>query len=179
MAWITSYLLLPEGFLRGKSVSQIVSGYDLLGGSIYLEWLRIFAINLFILGIAIIAPNIFRNDKNIPLGYLTTEIISIIYAISIGTNSFSFTLGGKLPPSFDIFTTSGIYEIMAYVLGAAATFPLSKYRIVGKWPKQTIEKISDPMTKVDRIELIIGIIVSIIVLIISCGWEAYRISLVV
>jgi len=175
--WVLSYLLLPEGILRGRSIGQALAGNDLAGGSVWIEWLRLFAINLGVMLIIIIAPNIFRTEGDYPLGYITVTLIVIMFGIIIGTDSFTLSMGGKIPPTVDIFGSSGLYEIAAYVLAAAATANIGKYRLVGKWPKQTIEAIVLSKDKWIVQERNVGVILAIIILIIACGWEAYRISI--
>jgi hypothetical protein len=178
-AWTLSYLFLPEGILRGRNVAQVLAGNDLAGGSIWLEWLRIFAINLGVMLILIIGPNIFQTEGGFPLGYSSISLLAVIFGVTLGTNSFALSLGGKLLPTTAIFESSGLYEIIAYVLAATATTSISKYRLIGKWPKQTIEKII-PLQNYSMIqERNVGIILAITILIIACGWEAYKFSIAI
>jgi hypothetical protein len=178
-AWTLSYLFLPEGILRGRNVGQILAGNDLAGGSVLLEWLRIFAINLVVMLLVIIAPNVFRTEGDYPLGYHTATLIAMMYGVVLGTDSFTLSMGGKIAPTVAIFGRSGIYEIAAYVLAAAATVSISKYHLVGKWPKQTIEAIVPPKAKSVIQERNVGILLAITILLIACGWEAYRFSLAI
>jgi hypothetical protein len=178
-AWTLSYLFLPEGILRGRNIAQVLAGSDLAGGSIWLEWLRIFAINLGVMLIVIISPNIFRTEGGFPLGYSTISLLAVIFGVALGTNSFTLSLGGKLLPTMAIFESSGLYEITAYVLAATATTSISKFRLIGKWPKQTIEKIVPLQDNSMIQERNVGIILAITILIIACGWEAYRFSLAI
>jgi len=106
-------------------------------------------------------------------------IISWAHSASPRTNSFTFSLGGKIPPTVAIFGSSGLYEITAYVLAAAATTSISKYHLVGKWPKQTIAAIVPPQAESVIQERYAGILLAITILLIACGWEAYRISLAI
>jgi hypothetical protein len=178
-AWTLSYLFLPEGILRGRNIAQVLAGSDLAGGSIWMEWLRIFAINLGVMLIVIISPNIFRTEGGFPLGYSTISLLAVIFGVALGTNSFTLSLGGKLLPTMAIFESSGLYEITAYVLAATATTSISKFRLIGKWPKQTIEKIVPLQDNSMIQERNVGIILAITILIIACGWEAYRFSLAI
>jgi hypothetical protein len=178
-AWTLSYLFLPEGILQGRNVGQILAGNDLAGGSVWLEWLRIFAINLVVMLLVIIAPNVFRTEGDYPLGYHTATLIAMMYGVILGTDSFTLSMGGKIAPTVAIFGRSGIYEIAAYVLAAAATVSISKYHLVGKWPKQTIEAIVPPKAKSVIQERNVGVLLAITILLIACGWEAYRFSLAI
>jgi hypothetical protein len=54
ITWTFSYLLLPEGLLRGRTGSAIVG--DESAGSFFLEFLRIAVFNLFAMGM-IVASN--------------------------------------------------------------------------------------------------------------------------
>ncbi len=175
-AWTLSYLLLPEGMLRGRSFAQLLAGNELTGGSVWLEWIRLLAINLGVVFLVIIAPNIFRAENNYPLGYTSTSLIAMIFGVTLGTNSFAAPLGGKMMPTIVVLGSSGLYEIAAYVLAAAATVSISRVRLVGKWPKQTVETITPPQAKSVFQEQFIGILLSIVILGIACGWEAYRFS---
>ncbi|MFZ6020954.1 MAG: hypothetical protein ACOYXO_15215 [Chloroflexota bacterium] len=178
-AWFVGYYFLPEGALRGRNVAQALSGSSLAGGSVWLEWLRILAINLGAMFLLVIAPNLIRTPRNLPLGYSTVAILAVVFGMMIGTNSFTLSLGSKQPPSFMVLGSSGLYEIIAYVLSAAATTSLSSYRLIGQWPLQTIERIAhDQRNPVNR-ERNIGVLLAVIILVVACGWEAYRISLAV
>ena len=97
-AWSLSYLFLPEGILRGRTAAQALAGDDLAGGSLWLEWLRLLAINLGIMLVVMIAPNILRTEGDYPLGYHTVTLVAAVFGVTLGTNSFALSLGGKLPP---------------------------------------------------------------------------------
>ncbi len=116
-----SYLFLPEGLLRGRSAAQVLARNDLAGGSVWLEWLRILTLNLGVMLSIIIAPNILRTPGDFPLGYITVCVQAAAFGITLGTDSFTLSLGGKLPPSLSILESTGLYEIAAYVLAATAT----------------------------------------------------------
>jgi hypothetical protein len=178
-AWTLSYFFIPEGVLRGRLVGQALAGNDLAGGSVWLEWLRIFAINLGVMLLLVVAPNVFRTAGDYPLGYISVTLMAVVNGITLGTNSFTFLLGGKVPPTLAIFGSSGLYEIAAYVLAAAAATSISKYRFMGKWPKQTVETIVPPQARSVIQERYVGLLLAITILLIATGWEAYRISLVV
>ena len=175
--WALSYLFLPEGILRGRSLGQIVAGNDLAANSILVEWLRIFAINLGVMLLVVIAPNVVRTKHDYPYGYITVAIQPIIYAVLLGTDSFTLSQGGKMPPSLAVLERPGPYEIAAYILAATATHSIAKYRLKGRWPKQTSEVIvSDHTFRLAR-EQWIGLVLAIAILLVSNAWEAYRIML--
>jgi hypothetical protein len=173
-AWSLSYLFLPEGVLRGRTAAQVLAGNDLAGGSVWWEWLRLLVINLGIMLLVMVLPNIVRTKGDYPLGYSTVTLVAVVFGVTIGTNSFAMALGGKLPPTLAVFGSSGLYEIAAYVLATTATISIAKYRLVGTWPKQTTEAIVCPQTPSVIRARTVGIVLAITMLLIACGWEAYR-----
>jgi hypothetical protein len=82
-AWTASYFLMPEGVLRKQTVAQVLAGDDLAGGSVWLEWLRILAINLGATCV-IIAVNLFRTAGNCPLGYVTVILNAMLFGVVLG-----------------------------------------------------------------------------------------------
>jgi len=90
----------------------------------------------------------------------------------IGPNSFTLSQGTKIPPSLGIFGSSGIYEIAAYVLAAAATVSISKYRLVGKWGEKIVSIKTLPVIR----ERNVGVLLAMAILVFACGWEAYRVA---
>ncbi len=177
--WTLSYLFLPEGLLQGRNLAQTLGGDTLAGGSVWLEWLRLLAINLVVMLGVVVAPNVLRTVRDYPLGYSTVTLLTLLFAITLGTNSFTLSVGGKQPPSFAIFTSSGLYEITAYLLAAAATLSLAKYRLVGQWPKQTVEAVVIPPTALLIRERFWGLMAAILILVLATGWEAYRFALAI
>ncbi|HNT75081.1 MAG TPA: stage II sporulation protein M [Anaerolineae bacterium] len=119
-------------------------------------------------------PNVLRTARDYPLGYSTVTLLALLFAVTLGTNSFTLSTGGKQPPTFAIFTSSGLYEITAYLLAAAATLSLAKYRLVGQWPKQTVEAVVIPPTQPLIRERFWGLLAAILILVLATGWEAYR-----
>lgn len=178
-AWAVGYFFLPEGALRGRNVAQVLAGNNLAGGSVWLEWLRILAINLGAMFLLVIAPNVIRTPRNLPLGYSTVTILAVVFGIATGTNSFALSLGSKLPPSVMVFGSSGLYEITAYVLAATATTSIAKYRLIGQWPRQTIERIATANHQPVSRERNVGVLLAVAILVVACGWEAYRYSLAI
>ena len=135
-SWALSYLLLPEGILRGRTAAQMLAGDDLLGGSVWLEGLRIFGLNLLIMLIVMVAPNFIRNTNRYPIGYTTVIAIAMIYGVTLGTDSFTIPMGGKIAPTLALFGRSGWLEISAYVLAVASTYSIARWQIVGNGPNK-------------------------------------------
>ncbi len=174
LTWTLSYFFLPEGVLRGKNLAFVLAGDDLAGGSVWLEGVRIFAINLSVMVLLVIGPNLLRDEKGYPLGYMSATVVSLIYAVVLGTDSFTLSQGGKIAPTWEIFTRSGIYEITAYILAATATYGLSRYQLQGQWPKQTVTALQGG--KPSR-ETAIGVALAVLILLAANAFEAYRVML--
>jgi hypothetical protein len=172
--WALAYFLLPEGVLRGRTGAQLLAGSQ-AADSFLAEWLRIAAINLAVGTVFVVGPNFVRSH-GYPMGYATPLAWAIIYAVYLGTNSFTFPLPeGKMPPSLAVLGRSGPYEIAAYILAAVATYSLPKYEIKGRWPRERIESISPAGRLALTEERWLGLVVAVIVLLVASAWEAYQI----
>ncbi len=125
LTWTLSYLFLPEGVLRGRTGSAMLAGDD-AAGSFIAEWLRIVALNLAAGSLIVVANRIYR-FKGFPLGYLIPLAWLTIYAICLGTNSFSIPLPERMAPSLAVLGRTGLYEIAAFTLVAAATYSINLY----------------------------------------------------
>ena len=174
VAWTLGYLLLPEGLLAGRTGAAILAGGDLAGGSVVLEAVRLLAINLAVVSLAIIAPNLIRQG-GYPLGYSSLAVITAVFGVTIGTNSFAVSLGGKLAPSLAVFGSSGLYEIAAYALAAAATVSIVRWEVVGS---KAVRVPSAPDHGAIR-QRNVGVAVALVVLMLACLFEAYRFSQVI
>jgi len=174
VAWTLGYLLLPEGFLSGRTGAAVLAGGDLAGGSVALEAARLLAINLAVVVLAIIAPNLIRQG-GYPLGYSSLAVITAVFGVTIGTNSFAVSLGGKLAPSLAVFGSSGLYEIAAYALAAAATVSIVRWEVVGS---KAVRVPSAPDHGAIR-QRNVGVAVALVVLMLACLFEAYRFSQVI
>lgn len=171
LAWTVSYYLLPEGILRGRSGAAVLAGEE-AAASFTLEFLRIAAINLVMMGMLIYANRLLR-VSGYPLGYLLPLMWSISYAATLGTNSFSIPLPEPMPPSLAVLSRSGPYEIAAYVLAAAATYGVSANRF-----KRLIPPDSEPIEPKPRFARNVdwlGLALGIAVLVTANAYEAYMI----
>lgn len=171
LAWTLSYYLLPEGILRGRSGAAVLAG-DEAAATFALEFLRIAAINLVMMGLVVFANRLLRVG-GYPLGYLLPLVWSASYAVTLGTNSFSIPLLEPMPPSFAVLSRSGPYEIAAYVLVAAATYGISTNRFKRLIPpdSQPIEPAPEFAKNVDWLGLIPGVAL----LLAANAYEAYMI----
>jgi hypothetical protein len=170
-AWTLGYLLLPEGILAGRTGAAVLAGDDLAGGSVVLEAARLLAINLVVVAGAIIAPNLVR-QRGYPLGYGTLVTITVVFGVTIGTNSFAVSLGGKVPPGLEIFGSSGLYEIAAYTLAAAATVSLVRWQVVGS----KAERVPPTTDRRAIRQRTVGVAIALVMLILACAYEASRFS---
>ncbi len=170
-----SYYFLPEQILRNKLGGALLAGKDALYGSIAMEFIRIFAINVSIALFLIALPSFLQSDK-ISLGYYMPILNSILYGVVLGTNSFSISNpDGKIYPSIHVLTRSGPYEFIAYILIASICYELGYYNITGKWPKSKAVKIrNNKLINFSKTELLL-LIVATIILIGACYYEAYRV----
>jgi hypothetical protein len=170
-AWTLGYLLLPEGILAGRTGAAVLAGTDLAGGSVVLEAARLLAINLAVVGCAIVAPNLVRQG-GYPLGYSALAVITAVFGVTIGTNSFAVSLGGKMPLSLEVFGSSGLYEIAAYALAAAATVSIVRWQVVGS-KAERVPPVTDRAAIRQRNA---GVAAALVILVLACTFEAYRFS---
>lgn len=119
LSWFTAYYFLPEGLLRGRTALSSLAG-DSAASSLLLEFFKIFILNSLAFSL-IIAGNYILRVKYFAFGYLVPLAWTIIYGLTLGTNSFAIPAAEKLAPGWRVFLRSGPYEMMAAVLLAVAT----------------------------------------------------------
>jgi hypothetical protein len=168
--WMIGYYLLPEGILRGKFASAALVG-DSAADTFIAEISRIAVVNLMMLS-PIVAGNWIFKHKEIPLGYVIPVIWGGIYALIIGTNSTSIAMPDRMAPSLMVLTRSGLYEISAYVLTAAATFGISTYRVIRFIPPES-EKIT-PVPILLKTICWPALMIAIMLLLAANAWEAFQ-----
>ena len=171
VTWTLSYYLLPEGILRGRSGAAVLAGEE-AASSFALEFLRIAAINLVMMGVVIFANRLLR-VYGYPLGYLLPVIWSMTYAVTLGTNSFSIPLPEPMAPSLQVLGRSGPYEIAAYVLAATATYGVSANRFRRLIPPDS-EPIEPTPLFVKNVDWV-GLGLGVALLITANAYEAYMI----
>lgn len=175
--WGASYWLLPEHLLTGRAGSQILAGSGLAGGSVWLEWMRIFGLNLAVAALFMVSANLIITKREYPFGYVTVVMVAAIFAVIIGTNSFTIPMPVRMPPSIRIFSSSGAYEIMAYVLAVTATTSIGRWRIKRWWAlRGTTERVRPPKDRATIIQRNVGVLLALAVLAAACAWEAVQIS---
>ena len=171
IAWVIGFYLLPEGFLRGKFAGAALAG-ETAAESLTKEFLRIAVINLVMLA-PIMAGNWVFKHKEIPLGYVVPIVWAVIYAVVIGTNSTTIPMPERMAPSMQVLARSGLYEISAYALAAAATYGISAYRVIRFYPPES-EKIMPAPRLLHAIHWP-ALATAILLLMAANLWEAYQI----
>jgi hypothetical protein len=172
LAWTLSYYLMPEGVLRGRTGSAMLAG-DEAAGSFIAEWLRIVALNLLAGSLIVLANRIYR-FRGYPLGYIIPLAWLTTYAICLGTNSFSIQLPERMAPSLAVFGRTGLYEIAAFTLVAAATYSINLYDVTRFIPP-TYEPVTPKPEFSLTLEQWVGLGLAIAVLLAANAREAYMI----
>lgn len=170
IAWTFSYTFLPNAVLRGRTGSVIAG--DEAASSFLVEFLRIAAFNLFAMGM-IVVSNWILKIRCYPLGYLLPFFYAVIYAVTLGTNSFAIPLVDRMAPTFEVLARSGVYEITAFILMAASTYGITAYRVKRLVPPDS-EKI-EPKPNFARDIHWAGFVLAILLLLAANAWEAYQI----
>jgi hypothetical protein len=171
LSWTISYLILPEGIIRGIGILPGMAG-NTASETLIKEFLTIFGLNS-VGWVLILIGNYILKVKNFSFGYLIPIAWMIMYGIVLGTNSFNISIGQKMAPNFSVLGRSGLYEMMAGVLFAVSTdFITANYSKDLKTSSRPIPK--NKREKMKR-QNIIGIIISFIILSTAALREAYMI----
>ncbi len=125
--WYLSYYFLPEGLLRGKTGSAIIVGSD-VAPTMFEEWGTIVLYNLGALFLVVLV-NLIRYLDRFPLGYVTPLGLIAMYAVFLGTNSFSIPMAERMEPTLAVLGRGGPYEMMAFILVAVATYNQSRFAL--------------------------------------------------
>lgn len=167
-----AYLWLPEGLLRDVNIGSVVVGNE-AASSFFIEFARIFAWNLSVLGLFYVALNLLRFANGIPWGYMTTVTLPAFLGVITGTNSFSMaTVVGKIAPALEMVTHPGFYEIFAMVLAAAATYEITRWQFVTVGGKESVVRFHPTHGGWRSRELSIGLVVAVGILLAANAWEA-------
>jgi hypothetical protein len=127
LVWHLSYHFLPEGLLRGKTGAAIIVGSE-AAPTMLEEWGKIVLFNLAILFL-IILVNLIRYLNRFPLGYVTTLGLIALYAVFLGTNSFSIPMAERMAPTLAVLLRGGPYEMTAFILMAVTTYNQSRFAL--------------------------------------------------
>lgn len=124
LAWTLGFFLLPEGLLRGRTGAGIFSNLLPAGASVFLLALTWNAAVAFVVMPAVSLLAIGR----LSLGYVLAAGHFALYGLFLGTNSFGNPRPDPLLPSLEVFTSTGPWEIGAYMLVAAALARRHRFR---------------------------------------------------
>ncbi|VUT26980.1 MAG: hypothetical protein MASP_01807 [Candidatus Methanolliviera sp. GoM_asphalt] len=127
LVWYLSYYFLPEGIMRGKTGSAIIVGSE-AAPTMLAEWGTIVMWNLGALFLVFLV-NLIRYLDRFPLGYVTTLGLITLYAVFLGTNSFSIPMAERMVPTLAVFSRGGPYEMTAFILVAVATYNQSRFAL--------------------------------------------------
>ena len=111
----------------------------------------------------IVLVNFIRYLDRIPLGYITSIGLITLYAVFLGTNSFSIPMAEPMSPTLAVLGRGGPYEMTAYILVAVATYNQSRFALTNN---------SYRISPVPRMSLEqwigIGLVITLILL---AGWH--------
>lgn len=174
-SWSLAYLLLPVGLLRGRTGGAVLAGGEQAASSFTVELVRIFAVNFALVAVVVVAANLLRTRRGVPLGYWSALMMIAVAGVVTGTNSFSIQVGPphKLAPSVELLGNPGPYELAAYVLATTATYGIGRWQLVGRWPHSTAPRITAEPGPVRPIVLGLGAATAL--LLAMAAWEAHRI----
>ena len=127
VVWYLSYYFLPEGILQGKTGSAIIVDSD-VAPTMLEEWGKIVLFNLAILFLIVLINFILYLDR-FPLGYITPLGLTTMYAICLGTNSFSIPMAERMAPTLAVLLRGGPYEMTTFILVAVATYNQSRFAL--------------------------------------------------
>jgi len=106
-------------------------------------------------------------------GYLVPLAWMVMYAVTLGTNSFSIPMETRMAVSLSAFQRSGLWEMMAATLFAVTIDSISVNR------SDSLRQASKPIPKKERLpfkrEQWIAVIVSVLILALAAYREAYMI----
>jgi len=172
LSWTLSYFFLPEGVLRGRTGSAMLAG-DEAAGSFVAEWLKIVTLNLMAGSLIVVANRIYRY-RGYPLGYIIPLAWLTVYAVFLGTNSFSIPLPERMAPSLAVLGRSGLYEMAAFMLVAVATYSINLYEVTRLIPADYVPVTPKPRFSL-TLEQWVGLGLAIVVLLAATAREAYMI----
>jgi len=159
--WYLSYYFLPEGIMQGKTGSAIIVGSD-AAPTMLEEWGTIVMYNLGAL-LVIVLVNFIRFRDRFPLGYITPLGLITMYAVFLGTNSFSIPMAEPMAPTLAVLGRGGPYEMTGFILMAVATYNQSRIALT-----EDIHRIS-PVPRLSLEQWVgIGLAIALILL---AGWR--------
>ena len=167
VVWYLSYYFLPEGIMQGKTGSAIIVGSD-AAPTMLEEWGTIVMYNLGAL-LLVVLVNLIRYLDRFPLGYITPLGLITMYAVFLGTNSFSIPMAEPMAPTLAVLGRGGPYEMTAFILVAVATYNQSRIALTKEMHSlKDLHRIS-PVPRLSLEQWVgIGLAIALILL---AGWR--------
>jgi len=167
LAWFVGYFLLPEGAFRSGS-DALMTTYKLekTTTSIFQEWIGLLRVNLFVASLIVIS-SLLMKVNGIPFGYVVAFYNLLGYGLFVGTNSFAIPYPERMAPSFDILARSGLYEMLALVLLAAATCCWPFFEVKHLF-RTNPEKVS-PQPRIAPVEIAVAL--AGVVILMAANWR--------
>jgi len=157
---VASYLVLPQGILRGKLPSTALFGEDV---NVISTFLKIFIFNFTIGGIIFSMCNLFRVG-DVPLGYVPIWGDILIFGLLKGTNSFIYPYETMLASIIGFFRT-GLWEFTAYTLMTCSTIDFAIYK-QESWTSNKITRIKQwadvKLNRIEKSTYVVGVIILLV-----------------
>lgn len=170
ISWTIAYYFLPEGLVRGIGLLAGMAG-DTAADTLYREFIQILLLNM--LGFTIIlGGNFILRVKNFSFGCLVPLAWMILYAFTLGTNSFAIPMEEAMAPSLAVFGRSGLYEMMAATLFAVSTNTISINKSESFFTSST--KVPRTERSIKK-EQLIAVGIALLILAMAAYREAYMI----
>lgn len=126
-AWTVAYLWLPDGSLALKLALAAAAPIDAAQGASGVA-ATIFSWNL-VLGVGVVALCSLFAVGRLSFGYIAPWWWFTAYGVALGTDSFVIASGERLAPQAHVLWTHvGLWELLAYVLVAAALAHAHQWR---------------------------------------------------
>jgi hypothetical protein len=134
ISWGVGYLLLPEGALRGK----LSGGMPMLTAGVASLAVQLLAYNLLLPGLLVVLLSRMQVGR-FSLGYNVPFLNAVLYGLWLGSNSFAVPMPERLAPTLALFVQrSGPYEMLAFLLAAAALARSARVRQLGFWTGRVV-----------------------------------------
>lgn len=132
--WSAAYAFLPERMLAAGSDVRMMGNAE-VGRTLWVEWQSIVVRNLpWVAAIAMVSLLVgYAYACTIPV------VWTVFYAVILGTNSFAFPMPERMGPSFQVLGRAGPYELAAFLLAAAASYPLSRVSLPWRERREEVE----------------------------------------
>lgn len=160
-AWSLGYYLLPGGVLRSAGAAP-AEAVNQAAPTLFGELLSILTWNLTLPVVVIVLANLAMRVNGYPLGYLYPLFNSIMYGLTLGTNSFVFPMAERMAPSLAVLERAGPYEFAGYILITAATYSLARFEMPNFF-RGTIRRVTPTpalrLTREQWLGMVLGVLI--------------------